>query len=71
MDTGRGGVAILHSMNDVPRAFSCLASYVFQLVTSATSQDRTRTDLIMDQYPDVSIKSPERENDVVQAVAFK
>ena len=54
-------MAILHSMNDVPRAFSCLASYVFQLVKSAASQDRTRTDLIMDQYPDVSIKNPERE----------
>ena len=55
------GVDILHSMKDVPRAFSCLASYVFQLVKSAASQDRTRTDLIMDQYPDVSIKNPERE----------
>ena len=48
-------------MKDVPRAFSCLASYVFQLVKSAASQDRTRTDLIMDQNPDVSIKNPERE----------
>ncbi len=46
------GVARLHSMKDVPRTFSCLASYVFQLVKSAASQDRTRTDLIMDQYPD-------------------
>ena len=55
------GVDILHSMTDVPRTFSCLASYVFQLVKSAASQDRTRTDLIMDQYPDVSIKTPERE----------
>ena len=54
-------VAILHSMKDVPRTFSCLASYVFQLEKSAASQDRTRTDLIMDQYPDVSIKTPERE----------
>ena len=27
---------------------------------SAASKDRTRTDLIMDQYPDVSIKNPER-----------
>ena len=54
------GVAILHSMKDVPRAFSCLASYLFQLVKCAASQDRTRTDLIMDQYPDVSIKNPER-----------
>ena len=48
-------------MKDVPRTFSSLASYVFQLVKSAASQDRTRTDLIMDQYPDVSIKNPERE----------
>ena len=55
------GVAILHSMKYVPRTFSCLASYVFQLVKSAASQDKTRTDLIMDQYPDVSIKTPERE----------
>ena len=54
-------VAILHSMKDVPRTFSCLASYVFQLVKSAASQDRTKTDLIVDQYPDVSIKTPERE----------
>ena len=55
------GVAILQSMKAAPRAFSCLASYVFQLVKSAASQDRTRTDLIMDHYPDVSIKNPERE----------
>ena len=55
------GVDILHSMKDVPRAFSCLASYVFQLVKSAASQDRTRTDMIMNQYPDVSIKNLERE----------
>ena len=55
------GVAILHSMKDASRTFSSLASYVFQLVKSAASQDRTRTDLIMDQYPDVSIKNPERE----------
>ena len=41
--------------------FSSLASYVFQLVKSAASHDRTRTDLIMDQYPDVSIKNPEKE----------
>ena len=55
------GVALLHSMTYVPRTFSSLASYVFQLVKSAASQDRTRTDLIMDQYPDVSINNPERE----------
>ena len=54
------GVDILHSMKDVPRTFSCIASYVFQLVKSAASQDRTRTDLIMDQYPDVSTTNPER-----------
>ena len=53
-------MAILHSMKDVPRTFSCLASYVFQLVKSTASQDRTRTDLIMDQYPDIFIKNPER-----------
>ena len=54
-------MAILHSMKYVSRTFSSLASYVFQLVKSAASQDRTRTDLIMDQYPDVSTKNPERE----------
>ena len=54
-------MATLHSMKDVPNTFSSLASYVFQLVKSAASQGRTRTDLIMDQYPDVSIKNPERE----------
>ena len=52
-------LARLHSMKDVPRTFSSLASYVFQLVKSAASQDRTRTDLIMDQYPHVSTKNPE------------
>ena len=61
----------MHSMKDVPRTISSLASYVIQLVKSAASQDRTRTDLIMDQYPDVSTKKPQRENGVVQAVAFK
>ena len=55
------GMAILHSMKYVPRTFSSLASDVFQLVKSAASHDRTRTDLIMDKYPDVSIKNPERE----------
>ena len=55
------GVAILHSMTYAPRTFSCLASYIFQLVKSAASQDRTRTDLIMVQYHDVSINNPERE----------
>ena len=48
-------------MKDVPMTSSSLASYIFQLVKSAASQDRTRTDLIMDQYTDVSIKKPERE----------
>ena len=48
-------------MKDVPRSFSSLASYFFQFVKSAASQDRTRTDLIIDQYPDVSIKKPEGE----------
>ena len=61
MDTERGGYNLLHSMKDVPNTFSSLASYVFQLVKSAASQDRTRADLIIDQYPDVSIKNPERE----------
>ena len=56
MDTG-----LLHSTKDIPTTFSSLASYVFHLVTPLASQDRTRTDLIMDQYPDVSIKNPERE----------
>ena len=53
MDTRRGE-QLLHSMKDVPRTFSCLASYVFQLVKSAASQDMIRTDLIMDHilmYP--------------------
>ena len=57
------GVAMLHSMKYFPRTFSSLASYVFPLVKSAASQDRTNTDLIMDQYPDVSIKVPERERE--------
>ena len=55
------GVAILHSMKDAPGTFRTLASNVSQLVKSAASQDRTRTDLIMDQYHDVSIKNPERK----------
>ena len=48
-------------MKDVPRTFSSLASCVFQAVKSEASQNRTRTDLIMDQYPDVSINNPKRE----------
>ena len=60
------GVAILHSMKDVPRTSSSLASYVFQLVKSAASQDRTRTDLSwisILMYP----SRTQRENGVVQA----
>ena len=55
------GVVILHFTKDVPRIFSSLASYVFQLVKSAASHGRTSTELILDQYPGVSIKNPERE----------
>ena len=56
------GMAILHFMKDVPRTSnSSLARYTFQLVKSAASQDRSKTDLIIDQYHDVSIKNPERE----------
>ena len=71
MDIVRDGIAILHLMIYVPRAFSSLASYVFQLVESVASHDRTRTDLIMDQYPGVSFKNPDREKGVVQVIAFK
>ena len=52
---------LLHSTKYIPTTFSSLASYVFHLVTPVASQDRTRTDMIMDEYPDVSINSPERE----------
>ena len=52
---------LLHATKDIPTTVSSLASYVFHLVTPLASQDRTRTDLIMDQYPDVSTKNPERE----------
>ena len=55
------GRAILHFMKGVPKTCSSLSSYVFQLVKSAASQDMTRIDMIMDQYPDVSINNPERE----------
>ena len=54
------GMALLQSLKRVPRTFSELASFVFQLVESTSPQERTRTDLIMDQYPYVSIKNPER-----------
>ena len=62
---------LLHSTTDIPTTFSSLACYVFHLVTPVASQDSTRTDMTMDQNHDVSIKNPERENGVVQAVAFK
>ena len=52
---------LLHSTKYVPMTFSSLANYVFHLVTPVASQDRTRTDMTMDQNPDVSIKNPERE----------
>ena len=52
---------LLQSTKDVPMTFSSLANYVFHLVTPVASQDRTRTDMTMDQNPDVSIKNPERE----------
>ena len=55
------GMALLQSLKSAPRTFSELAGYVFQLVKSTSSQNGTRTDLIMDQYPEVSIKNPERE----------
>ena len=54
-------MAILHSMKHIPRAFNGLASYVFQLVKSAASLDRIRTDLIVDQYHDVYINKSERD----------
>ena len=53
-------MALLQSLKCIPRTFSELASFVFQLVESTSPQERTRTDLIMDQYPDVSTKNPER-----------
>lgn len=55
------GMVILHSLKVVRRTFRDLASYVFQLMKSNSSRERTRTDLIMDQYPEVSIKNLERE----------
>ena len=54
------GMALLQPLKCVPRTFSELASFVFQLVESTSPQERTRTVMIMDQYPDVSIKNPER-----------
>ena len=51
---------MLQSLKRVPRTFSELDSFLFQLVESTSPQKRTRADLIMDQYPDVSIKNPER-----------
>ena len=53
-------MAILHPMKEVPRTVSSLASYVFQLMRSAASQDMVGIDQITDQYPDVSIKNTER-----------
>ena len=53
-------MALLQSLKRIPRTFSELASFAFKLVESTSPQESTRTDLIMDQYPDVSIKNPER-----------
>lgn len=52
------GMAIIHSISSVPKTFSELAHQVFQLVKSYAHQ-KQRVDLVMDQYPDISIKSPE------------
>ena len=71
MDTGRGGYIALHERctKDIQLSSQlCLPAREIGGVPG-----RTRTDLIMDQYPDVSIKNPEREreNGVVQRVPFK
>ena len=48
-------------MKSTPRTFSELA-FELHLVQSSSSQHSTRTDLIIDQYPDIYIKNPEKTN---------
>ena len=54
------GMAMLQSLKTIPKTFGELASYIFQLLKLTSSHQHTRIDLIMDQYPDISIKNPER-----------
>ena len=49
-------------MELLARTFSELASFELHLLKSTSSEHSTRTDLIVDQYPAISIKNPERTN---------
>lgn len=53
------GMALLQAIKTVPKTFKDLATYVLEVLKS-TSNNHTRTDLVMDQYPELSIKNPER-----------
>lgn len=55
------GMAMVQSLKVVSRTFSELASHIFHLMKMHSPQESTRTDLIMDQYYEVSIKNTERE----------
>ena len=53
------GMALLQTIKTVPKTFKDLATNVLEVLKS-TSNNPTRTDLVMDQYPELSIKNPER-----------
>ena len=47
---------MLQALKAVTKTFNELASHVFDLVKSTRRGGTTRSDFIMDQYPEVSIK---------------
>ncbi|CAI9731614.1 Hypothetical predicted protein [Octopus vulgaris] len=50
---------LVQSIKTVPKTFRCLATYVLGVLKS-TSNNPARTDLVMDQYPELFIKNPKR-----------
>lgn len=60
------GIALIQSLKSVPKAVSELANSVLQLLFLLTlSENKTGIGFIMDQYPEVSIKNPERAKHTV------
>ncbi|CAI9733611.1 Hypothetical predicted protein [Octopus vulgaris] len=56
------GMALLQSIKTVPKIFRDLATCVLYVleVLKSTSNNPARIDLVMDQYPELSIKNPEQ-----------
>lgn len=54
------GMALLQSLKCAPNLFTELATNVLQMIISTVPNNKPRIDLVMDQYPVISIKNPER-----------